>query len=68
MNSISRKAKNCPRTTRATSTHMVKPMAKNTCQSPLPNAMVMARTMSSVGNVHTTWMNQLMLLMRFFQS
>jgi hypothetical protein len=38
-----------PRTTRATSTHIVNPTATN-LPKPLPNANVMAITRSSVGN------------------
>ena len=39
----------CPLTTLATSTHMVRPTAMNTCQNPLPKTNVMAMTKSSVG-------------------
>ena len=48
----------CPRTTRATSTHIVKPTAINTCQKPFPKANVMAITNNNVGIDHTTLINQ----------
>ena len=54
-NSISRTRTTSPRTTRATSTHMVRPTAMNTCTKPLPKARVMAMTSSSVGMLQTTF-------------
>src|SRR5690606_5689848 len=45
----------CPRTTLATSTHMVSPTAINTCQNPLPKANVIAITSNNVGIDHVTF-------------
>ena len=54
---VSRMERICPRTIRATSTHMVKPTAMKTCAMPLPNAKVIAMTNSRVGMDQTTLMN-----------
>jgi len=51
-----------PRTKRATSTHIVKPTAINTCQKPLPNASVIAMTIKRVGIDHMTLMNHMIIL------
>ena len=44
-----------PLTTLATSTHIVKPTAINTCQKPFPNAKVIAITNKSVGMDQVTF-------------
>ena len=49
----------CPLATRATSTHIVKPTAMKTCTTPLPNAKVIAMTISNVGNDHTTFISHI---------
>ena len=48
----------CPRMMRATSTHIVNPMARNTCQKPFPSAKFKAITTSNVGKAQITFMNQ----------
>ncbi len=55
-NSFSLMLRICPRTTLATSTHMVSPTAIKTCQNPFPNAKVIAITSSRVGIDQTTLM------------
>ena len=55
---VSRMERICPRTIRATSTHIVRPTAINTCAMPLPKAKVMAMTNNRVGMDQTTLMNQ----------
>lgn len=57
--SNSRNEINWPRTILATSTHMVSPIATNTCQNPFPNASVIAKTINKVGTDQTTCKNQL---------
>ena len=52
----------CPRSTRATSTHIVSPTAINICQNPFPIAKVIAITNSNVGIDHTTFINHIIML------
>src|SRR5690625_1969405 len=52
----------CPRTTLATSTHMVSPTARNTCQTPLPKANVRAITNSKVGIDQVTLISHIITL------
>ena len=60
--SFSRTLKTCPLTTRATSTHMVKPTAIKTYQNPLPKTKVIAMTINKVGIDHTTLTNHIIKL------
>ena len=50
--------KNCPRITRATSTHIVSPTAIKTWNRPLPKTKVRAITRSKVGIDHITFISQ----------
>src|ERR1700761_4993925 len=58
-NSTCFKLKTCPRTSRPTSTHMDKPTAINTSQSPLPKAKEIAITSNKAGKAHKIFMSQL---------
>ena len=55
----------CPRTTRATSTHIVSPTATNTCQNPLPRASVIAMTKRRVGIDHVTFITHIIAASTF---
>ena len=55
----------CPRTTLATSTHMVNPTAIKTCQKPLPKANVIAITNNSVGMDQVTLMIHIIIASTF---
>ena len=52
----------CPRTTRATSTHIVSPTAIKTCHTPFPSAKVIAITNSNVG------MDQVILIIHMIKA
>ena len=58
-NSTSFKDITCPRTKRATSTHVDKPTAIKICQNPLPNAKEIAITNNKEGKDQITFINQL---------